>query len=158
MARCTLADDVTLRLRIAWGGGAERVWRGTIALAGGTLSDLQALGIEADEPGSIWIAGADRVEIRQASPRAYDGLDVTISGDRAARLSIRLSHDQAAEPPSVDVSLGELVDQPYDTDLDDAGNRLSVSRTRAIACGSKSIAIISYSRPASRLRCRCSRT
>ena len=129
VATCALADDATLRLRIAWGGGAERVWQGAIALDGGTLSDVQALGIEADEPGSIWIAGSDRVEIRQRSLRAYDGVDVTVSAARDARLSIHLSHEETPDPQSIEVSIGELIDQPYDSDLDDVGNRLSVSRS-----------------------------
>ena len=31
-----VADDI--RVRIAWGGGSEHVWRGTIAVSGGSLS------------------------------------------------------------------------------------------------------------------------
>ena len=42
-----------LRVRIAWGGGAERLWEGTIAVSQGAISEPRPLGIEADEPGSM---------------------------------------------------------------------------------------------------------
>ena len=62
------AEEATLQLRIAWGGGTERIWQGSIRLQGGQLADAQTLGIEADEAGSIWVDG-DAIEIRQRSVR-----------------------------------------------------------------------------------------
>ena len=62
------AAETNLRLRIAWGGGAERQWQGTIELERGTLSEAAPLGIEADEPGSIWLEDR-RVMVRQRSLR-----------------------------------------------------------------------------------------
>ena len=46
------------------GGGAERRWEGTIAVSRGTLSEPRPLGIEADEPGSMWLEDG-RLAIRQ---------------------------------------------------------------------------------------------
>ena len=60
---------------MAWGGGAERLWEGTIALSQGMLSEPQPLGIEADEPGSMWLEDGQLI-IRQRTPRAYDGVDL----------------------------------------------------------------------------------
>ena len=45
----------SLKIRIAWGGGAERIWQGKITLSEGRLDQPRPLGIEADEPGSMWI-------------------------------------------------------------------------------------------------------
>ena len=78
-----------LRLRIAWGGGAERLWRGTISLSEGSLSEPQPLGVEADEPGSMWLDGNPRSDhvtlvVQQRSPRGYDGVDVLVSAAPAA--------------------------------------------------------------------------
>ena len=78
-----------MRLRVAWGGGGERQWHGSIELADGTLAELQPLGIEADEPGSIWLDGA-AVSIRQRSVRAYDGVDVLATADLSGKLVVRL--------------------------------------------------------------------
>ncbi|MDP1340591.1 hypothetical protein, partial [Klebsiella variicola] len=49
------AGEETLDLRIAWGGGAEAQWQGFLAVTEGALSDPRPLGIEADEPGSMWL-------------------------------------------------------------------------------------------------------
>ncbi len=50
--------QVNLRVRVAWGGGAEQLWQGSIALDEGQLADPEPLGIEADEPGSMWLEPA----------------------------------------------------------------------------------------------------
>ena len=61
-------EPISLRLRIAWGGGAARIWHGTVKLAQGQLLDVVPLGIEADEPGSIWLDEAG-IQLRQRSLR-----------------------------------------------------------------------------------------
>jgi len=82
--------EVAARLRLAWGGGAERIWQGSIHVSDGQLAEVQPLGIEADEPGSIWL-GPQGIEIHQRSVRAYDGLDFLVKADLDARLTIALS-------------------------------------------------------------------
>ena len=82
-AHAATADD--LRVRIAWGGGPSRLWSGTIAVSDGAVSEPHPLGIEADEPGSMWIEsdphGGDKLIVRQRSPRSYDGVDLLVSVD-----------------------------------------------------------------------------
>ena len=118
-----------MRLRIAWGGGAERQWQATIRVAGGELRDPQALGVEADEPGSFWIENGE-LRMRCRSPRAYDGVDVTISGDVTARLSVTLQSANApGDATPVDVPLTELVNGSFAALLDKHGNRMQVTRT-----------------------------
>ena len=58
-----------MRVRIAWGGGAERLWEGTIAVSQGTLSEPRPLGIEADEPGSMWLEDGRLVDPPAKPPR-----------------------------------------------------------------------------------------
>ena len=94
------AADTTLELRIAWGGGGERVWRGSIRLSQGTMGRLQPLGIEADEPGSIWLEHGG-VEIRSRSLRAYDGVDVVLTADLESRLLVTLANDTEQAGKSV---------------------------------------------------------
>ncbi len=43
--------EQSIRLRVVWGGGAEKTWYGSISLSSGTLAAPQCLGVEADEPG-----------------------------------------------------------------------------------------------------------
>lgn len=122
-----LGAEAALQLRIAWGGGAERIWHGSIRLSEGQLSDLQPLGIEADEPGSMWL-DADGIEIRQRSVRAYDGVDVVATADLDAQLSISLTDEQGETVKKIEVPLGTLVSQSHSSTLDEMGNRLLVAR------------------------------
>lgn len=123
-----MADELSLRLRMAWGGGAERRWEGRVALAGGTLSELVALGVEADEPGSIWLeAGAIAIQAR--SPRNYDGFDVTLTAPSDAKLVFTLgSSDSESVPTPIEVSLAQLLNEDFSASLDEQGNRLLVRR------------------------------
>src|SRR5690349_2742094 len=84
LACCAVdASAEVVRLRIAWGGGARRQWQGTLAVDRGRVSSLVPLGIEADEPGSLWIE-ENIVHVRQRSGRTYDALDVDVALDDAA--------------------------------------------------------------------------
>lgn len=123
----TLADGV--RVRIAWGGGAERVWHGTIAVSNGALSEPQPLGVEADEPGSMWIDGQGTLAVQQRSPRSYDGVDVLVSAASTAKLLVRLSGvDEPDRATTIEVPLAELSSEFVNKELDSRGNRLLVIR------------------------------
>jgi len=128
---CLAATAVgeTMRVRIAWGGGAEQLWQGRIALSKGALSEPQPLGIEADEPGSMWL---DEAQLRflQRTPRTYDGVDLLLDADLDADLRIEIGLAQSSQPPTrVEVPLMQLIDGFHNTDLDDRGNRLLIRRT-----------------------------
>ncbi len=129
--RALLAADSTMRLRIAWGGGAERVWHGGIALSQGTLKLIRPLGTLPDSPGSIWNDGEQRIEIRERSPRAYDGIDVEVTAPSDARLSINLTADADPRPFTAEVPLADLVTKIYRRTLDDRdsqSNQLLIRR------------------------------
>jgi hypothetical protein len=121
------AEEARLQVRIAWGGGAERIWHGSIRLTGGRFSDLQALGIEADESGSIWLDGGG-IEVRTRSVRAYDGVDVWVSGDLDQRLIVSLSNEPGEATKPLEITLRSLLSQSHTSNLDEIGNRLLVSR------------------------------
>lgn len=122
-----LADSV--RVRIAWGGGAERIWQGTIAVSDGSFSEPQPLGIEADEPGSMWLGGQGALVVQQRSPRSYDGVDVLVSAPSTAKLLVRLSDaDQSDRPTTIEIPLASLSSEFVNKELDNRGNRVLAMR------------------------------
>jgi hypothetical protein len=123
----TAQAETNLQLRIAWGGGAKRQWTGTISLTEGRLSLHRPLGIEADEPGSIWVE-QNRLEIRQRSPREYDGVDVFLDAPLDAKLLVSMSSDPRAAPVYQEIKLVDLLHKPFARPLDDRHNRLLVRR------------------------------
>ncbi len=127
-ARGAAAESV-LRLRIAWGGGVARNWEGNVRLSEGQLSDLIALGIETDEPGSIWLDDR-QVSVHPPSPRAYDGFDVSVRADAAARLVVDLaSNSKDVEPLHVELALRDLLAGTHTSTMDSTGNRLLITRS-----------------------------
>ena len=128
------AADESMRIRIAWGGGSERIWQGSVALSEGTISAPQALGIEADEPGSMFLEadaerGNQRLVIRQRSSRSYDGVDVLLSAPLQAKLSIQLAAaDDPQHPFALEVPLGSLVGELQNREIDKQGNRILIHR------------------------------
>jgi hypothetical protein len=125
------ADE--LRVRIAWGGGPERTWRGTIAISNGTLAEPRSLGIEADEPGSMWLdgdaAGSRKLVVQQRSPRSYDGVDLLVTAAAGAKLLVQLSTAESVKPSTpIEVPLADLSDEFVNKQLDASGNRLLLMR------------------------------
>ena len=127
MATTAPVHAVEATLRIEWGGAMSQ-WKGTIAIHGGTLSNLRPLGQDPDEPGSMWIERG-MIQVRQPSGRVYDGLDVTVRAEENARLTLQLG-------PLVGKEVGQLIEIPlrdvlrerYTTRLDPAGNRIVIRR------------------------------
>jgi hypothetical protein len=143
--------EQSLRLRVEWGGGAQqRIWNAVVGVDRGTISEPSALGIEADEPGSMWLDAApvelqlpaqgrkgpvtarldgEHLRVRQRSPRTYDGVDLLLSAPADATLYVQLSpRDGQGSAPWMAVALAELVGGTFRAPLDDCGNRLLVRR------------------------------
>lgn len=120
---------IMLQLRIAWGGGEPRRWIGEITATDGRLKTPVPLGIEADEPGSIW--SDDRgINIQQRSPRGYDAIDVLVAGNRRTTLTVTLTPDRVDQPgKTVSIDLASLIEQTHRSDLDDQGNQLFLRRS-----------------------------
>jgi hypothetical protein len=130
---CLLADE--MRVRLAWGGGKERQWHGLVTLSEGRLGELRPLGVEADEPGSMWLdsdgpAAPPRLVIDQRSPRAYDGVDVRINAPPSATLSVTLTPaDDSEKPIAVAIPVSAIVEEFFTKEIDGDGNRLLAVRT-----------------------------
>ena len=119
------ADE--FRLRISW-GGQDRQWYGTVWLSEGTIHDPQPLGVEPDEPGSMWL-DQGRLVIRQRSPRNYDAVDLLVRAPRQAKLAVQLT--AVGDKPSdtwIEAPLDSILKERFGAKLDDRGNRLRIER------------------------------
>lgn len=117
-----------MRVRIEWGGGAEQVWEGKVSTARGSLAQPVPLGIEPDEPGSIWTAEGAML-IRQRSPRTYDGVDVVVNAPLDDHLLVQLSAACTPTATTIRIPLTDLLNEYYSGSLDNQGNRLLVRRS-----------------------------
>jgi hypothetical protein len=117
-----------VRMRIVWGGPEARRWSGRIALAGGTFSDMQLLGMDADAAGSIWIDdGVIHVDAIRA--HQFDGIDVTVTAGDAAQLTIELKGDHMTSPATIDVPLAKAVREQFLQKLDAERSQVLVQRS-----------------------------
>ncbi|MCA9150979.1 MAG: hypothetical protein KDA92_16820 [Planctomycetales bacterium] len=122
-----MAEEVELRLHCAWGGGEARQWEGRISISSGALSELQLMGLESDQPGSIQLRG-QQVLIRQRSPRNYDGFEVSVQGPVDASIRLELLPKGELQPRVINAKLSELIAEYKSESLDDRSNRLVLRR------------------------------
>ncbi len=120
------AHDWSVQLRIAWGGGAERLWQGEIAWSAGPVTLVRALGIEADEPGSMSVVDG-MLQVRTPSARSYDGLDLRIPYEPGGKLRIRLRNNEGTTI-NEEIAIDELLSKSWQRALDERGNRLFIRR------------------------------
>ena len=85
-------EQLELRVRIAWGDGGLRRWRGSLRLSSGNFSRLIPQGLQADASASSFLRQGELV-IQQLSPRHHDAVDVTMRAPRSAELIIDLASD-----------------------------------------------------------------
>jgi hypothetical protein len=121
------ADDAVM-VRIAWGGGSEKSWEGSIAVNRGTISQPRPLGIEADEPGSMWLEDG-RLMIRQRSARAYDGVDMIVTAPADAKLAVQLTaSSETQHGPQIEIPLADISSDFRILQLNNGDDRLLVRR------------------------------
>ncbi len=127
-SRCS-ADDITLRLRVAWSNGdrAKHRWTGQISCEGAKLTELQPLGMEADAPVAIQLRD-HQIKIDPREKRGFDGCDITIVGEAESLLRFELQSDQASEPTIVEVPLSKLAKEQVSEPIDSLGSYLLVYR------------------------------
>ncbi len=126
----TVASGQTtdLQLRVAWGGGQARLWHGALKVADGSFSDLEYLGLDADESATIYVQRNELV-IRQLAERDYDGFDVRVSAPITSALHFDLtSPKHPEETRRIEVPMSDLVSGFYHTELDATGNQLLIQR------------------------------
>ncbi|HEY2411003.1 MAG TPA: family 10 glycosylhydrolase [Pirellulaceae bacterium] len=123
------AEPIDVRIRIAWGGGEARSWQGTIQLSEGTLSEVQPLGLEVDEPGSMLLIDDKTLHVFPRTPRSYDGLDLRVQAPQEAKLLLQLDADATARQPPIEFPLLRVIKELARHDLDDRNNRLLAQRS-----------------------------
>ncbi|MFV2066608.1 MAG: family 10 glycosylhydrolase [Pirellulales bacterium] len=122
----TARADVRMHFRFAW-GGVHRQWQGEISIDRGQFTELRALGLEADEPGSIW--HDDRhVYVRQPSGRVYDGVDVVLTAPRDGVLTVDLQPVDGEGGIRAEVPLRSLESEQFRREMDPLGNHLVIRR------------------------------
>ncbi|HUY31186.1 MAG TPA: family 10 glycosylhydrolase [Pirellulales bacterium] len=126
-ARAT-GDEPTFRLRIEWGDRSAQLWQGRIELTEGVLVGPSPLGIEADEPGSMWLEQG-QLAIHPRGRRSYDGVDIDVFAPLEARLLARLWREGDEEPETpLEIPLARLIAQEHSSPLDAQQPLLTVRR------------------------------
>ncbi|HEY4310625.1 MAG TPA: family 10 glycosylhydrolase [Pirellulales bacterium] len=116
-----------MRLRLEWGGGREQAWRGTVSVDEGTLAAPHPLGIEADEPASMWVTD-HTLQIQPRSGRAYDGVDVDVFAPLTGKLRVNLTGAADAAATDIEVPLAQVAQESFSHALDALGSRLLIRR------------------------------
>jgi hypothetical protein len=118
----------TIRLRISWGGGRPRLWRGKIVGLASDFRDQALLGISSDVAGSVTY-DRQRILIDDWSETTFGGVDVTVNFGPDATLELEFGSQGEVTPEIRElVSLEELIDSRYIRELDATGNRLVIAR------------------------------
>ena len=121
-------EPTDLQLRVAWGGGTARRWQGTLKVQDGSVSDLQYLGLDADEAATIYIE-RDAVLIRQLADRDYDGFDVRVQAKISSVLKFELApQNHPEETLHIEVPLTDLISGFHHQELDAQNNQLLIQR------------------------------
>ncbi len=122
------AEATDLQVRVAWGGGTARQWQGTMAIEGGTFSELSYLGLDADENATLYLE-KNIIQIRQRSNRDYDGFDIRAVGSSACVLKLEIApSDHPEELQRIEIPLSELVTGYRHVELDAHSNQLLAQR------------------------------
>jgi len=125
-AAASARADVRMHLRFAW-GGVHRQWEGQISVDQGQFTELQSLGLEADEPGSMWHDDR-RVYVRQPSGRLYDGVDVVLTAPRDTMLTVDLQPIDGGGGVRAEFPLRSLESGQVHREMDARGNYLVIRR------------------------------
>ncbi len=131
------AQQLDLRLRVAWGGRTAQSWHALFELkesqrgqAAG-IDELTPLGLENDEPGSIYSVG-NSVIVSGRNPTSYDAFDVRLRCSSDAVLSIQFRNAQLGSKVLLqEVRVADLVSGYSLHRLDDTGNQLLLQRAPA---------------------------
>ena len=151
-------SPLNLRLRIAWGGGAARQWRGTITISAGELQDLIPRSIEpiksaqlpsivgspvvkTDDSGSlvrlntpmnVQTSGQSKsqtVFVQQDKPSQFDAFDISINATPQAILTVDLvALSDANIHFQLQRPLAFFITRDAEIVLDSTGNRGQVRR------------------------------
>ncbi len=118
----------SLRIRLAWGGGEHATWKGSISLSAGKFSRPRSLGSEPDAVRSIWI-DQNVLSIQSPRPINYQAIDIDVDAPLTAQLQCELSGETVTDGPRrLSIPLADIVKEPFNQPIDEAGNRMLVRR------------------------------
>lgn len=120
-------------IRIAWGGGRERAWRGAIRLVpaeGGAVGEIVAVASLCGDKNPEWGLRRDRREIRfgDTPPRGFDGFDLTLEDWQGCHLVVEIDGTESPFSTRLDEPVVQLALRSRQQAIDRDGNRLSVGR------------------------------
>ena len=119
----------SLRLRVAWGGGQNQSWHGSIAADGGTVSNITPLGLDESLANTATKISDRQINIHQKVATNYDGFDFTFQGDLNSTINIDLAADDDPESMiQTAIPIQSLIQGAFQNQLDDLGNHLSIDR------------------------------
>lgn len=127
-AEHSLEPPIELRLRMAWGAGSQRQWKGFLRVEGGQLSDLRDLGVAPDAAAAKYL-DQDTLIIAQPSPTQYDGVEFTVRAAPDARVVTELKSIDAPDSVTrIETPLSEFIELYENRRLDDWDNRVLIRR------------------------------
>ncbi|MEK6239214.1 MAG: hypothetical protein N2C14_31235, partial [Planctomycetales bacterium] len=121
------AQELSLRLRLEWGGGQARQWSGSMEARPGTLSDPQRLGARPENAASLRLQDG-RLHVASRSPAIYGGVDVTVSAAADSVFHARFV-DADGKEAAFEVPLSQLITDVYHQPLGDGRNWLMIRRS-----------------------------
>lgn len=127
------SEELDVRIRVLWGGGTKRQWRGAIVASEGRLLKPTSLGFEAEVPDDL-VLERDTLRWTQPIPIAADGLDLQVVGTEATTLTFEFTPlDKPETAKKIELPLRDFVSMStakfvHDGKIDDLGNSLQVQR------------------------------
>ena len=103
------------------------MWRGRIYTTNGSFRDLNLLGMDADEPGSILLTDK-QIVIAQRRERSYDGFEFSVSGPSTSILHVELRTVGEVKKRVFKIPIQDLVTNYRSESLDRDNNRLVIRR------------------------------
>jgi hypothetical protein len=122
------ADSVAIELRVVWGGGVARKFRGTVSLEKGSLSVVRNLSLQPDSIASIAQSKNNTISIQEHSPSTFGGMDVKIDAMSTELIRFRFEDPANNEVIEHNLQVSEILQGNWVRNLDDRGNRIAAER------------------------------
>ena len=103
------SNEIDLRLQVAWGGPTKQLWRGSIHVAKGSISDLRLLRSGTDQPGTYFFPQpasptaktselANRILVSPRFPLSEYGIDIRVRAPADADVPLPGPRDRTQKP------------------------------------------------------------
>ncbi|MDO4583719.1 MAG: family 10 glycosylhydrolase [Planctomycetia bacterium] len=128
---CTARGESTstVRLRITWGGEAEK-WYGEMVANTGVIRELLPLGVDTEFPGGAWIVNGT-VQVRQAVEKSFNGIDITLPYREDGFLQFRFAAgENFRDLPWQKVPLKQVLKEGTVLPLETTGKKCHISIRR----------------------------